>query len=224
VKNKARSCWFWVRGGRTLIPLSKKGFKIIGIDIVSAMVEASKKRVGNLPIEVYEMDASNLKFNSNSFDYVFFPFHGIDNVYPDIYKCVREVARVLKPSGVFIFNSHNRLFLKVLHRVFEGRYARYGEYIQFRITPFEYFGLKKYFKKVKSNREYQCFRGVELIGRIFVINCCRYLIGLHILFVLTLTSNYDLKKKTLWFKTIYYVLEDMPNIEVLKKKYSRLMF
>ncbi len=137
-------------GGRVLPPLHKKGFKkIVAIDIVRKMVEESKKKVAGLGIEVLEMDACKLKFKDNSFDYAFFPFHGIDYIYPDIYVAVKEVARVLKPSGVFIFNSHNRFFLKQLKTFFDGPYSNYKGLLTYRTTYFDYFKLKKYFKKVK---------------------------------------------------------------------------
>lgn len=135
--------------GRTLTPLYESGLNITAIDIVPKMVEASKKRIVGLPINIIEMDATDLKFEDDSFDYVFFPFHGIDCIYPDIYKCVKEVARVLKSDGVFIFNSHNRFFLKTLTNIFSGKYADYYGVVVYRSTLFDYFCLKRYFEKVK---------------------------------------------------------------------------
>lgn len=135
-------------GGRTLPHLYKKGLKITAIDIVPEMVKKAKEKTKGLNIQILEMDATDLKFNDSSFDYVFFPFHGIDYIYPDIYKCVGEVAHVLKTDGIFIFNSHNRFFLKTLHRFFDGRYSDYDGLITYRATLFDYLKLKKYFKKV----------------------------------------------------------------------------
>jgi SAM-dependent methyltransferase len=135
--------------GRTLLPLFEKGFHVAAIDIVPEMVEASMKKANGCPIEIKVMDATRLDYASESFDYVFFPFHGMDCIYPDIYLCVKESARVLKPDGVFIFNSHNRWFLKSIKKIFKGRYADYhGAYLR-RSTPLEYFRLKKYFESVK---------------------------------------------------------------------------
>ncbi len=143
-------------GGRTLLPLYKKGFDITAIDIVPAMVEASRKRIGNLPIKVLEMDAVDLKFSDNSFDYVFFPFHGLDCV-DDRYKCVSEVKRVLRPGGVFIFNSHNLFFPRSVKRFFKnerrGLNIKIGQDDEalwlYHTTLFERFRLKKYFSFVK---------------------------------------------------------------------------
>ncbi|TSC79491.1 MAG: UbiE/COQ5 family methyltransferase [Parcubacteria group bacterium Gr01-1014_29] len=135
--------------GRTLIPLHQHGYRVTAIDITPAMVEAAQEKVKNYPIEVSVMDACSLRFENNTFDYAFFPFHGIDYVYPDIYKAVHEIHRVLKPDGVFVFNSHNRLALKQLHRFFQGPYATDpSDLITYRTTPWDKVKLKKYFKQV----------------------------------------------------------------------------
>jgi len=134
--------------GRTLPPLFKKGLKITAIDIVPEMVAACKDKMRGLPINILEDDATDLKFSNEQFDYVFFPFHGIDCVSPHRYKSVMEAARVLKKDGIFIFNSHNRFFLKRLHKFFRGKTDDYHGAILYRTTPFEFFKLKKYFNKV----------------------------------------------------------------------------
>jgi ubiquinone/menaquinone biosynthesis C-methylase UbiE len=136
-------------GGRTLSYLHKKGLKITAIDIVPEMVEKAKEKTRGMDVSVLEMDATDLKFKDSSFDYVFFPFHGIDCIYPDIYKCVKEAARVLRPEGIFIFNSHNRLSLKALCQFFDGKYSDYGGLILYRAGISDLFRLKKYFKKVQ---------------------------------------------------------------------------
>lgn len=135
--------------GRTLIPLHQMGYEVTGIDITPKMVEAAKEKVAGLPVEVLKMDACNLTFSGNSFDNVFFPFHGIDYIYPDIYKAILQARRVMKPDGVFVFNSHNRLNLKALPRFFAGPYANYYGLITYRATPLDFWKLKKYFAAVK---------------------------------------------------------------------------
>lgn len=137
--------------GRTLLPLYNHGHTITGIDIVPAMVTAAKEKVKGMPIEIHLMDACNLEFHDTMFDYAFFPFHGIDYIHPDIYKAVQEIHRVLKPDGVFVFNSHNRLALKQLHRFFVGTYAQDPSgLVTYRTTPLDQLKLKKYFKNVTS--------------------------------------------------------------------------
>ncbi len=106
---------------------------------------AEAKKTG---VEVHEMDACHLAFPDASFDTVFFPFHGIDYIYPDIYVAVREARRVLKPGGVFIMSSHNRFFLKKLLHFFDGSYSDYHGLTTYRTTPLDWFKLKKHFKHV----------------------------------------------------------------------------
>ncbi len=139
-----------VGAGRTLKPLYKKGYRITAIDIVPEMVAAAKKRIGNLPIKIIQMDATDLKFSDKSFDYIFFPFHGIDCIYPDIYKCIKETQRVLRDDGIFIFNSHNKYYLKNLKKFFAGKYLQdKNGLILYRTGLRDFFKLKRYFKKVK---------------------------------------------------------------------------
>lgn len=137
-------------GGRTLPYLYKKGFEVMAIDVVPEMVEAAQKKVKDLNIKVLEMDATDLEFNDESFDYIFFPFHGLGCIYPDIYKAVREAQRVLKKDGVAIFNLHNRFFLRGIHKNFYKKYNKDSyNILVYGATPFDVFRFKKYFKEVR---------------------------------------------------------------------------
>lgn len=148
--------------GRTLIPLQRTGYEVTGIDITPKMVGAARQKIrtslrgslsraksrdGNL-IKVFQMDACNLKFADNSFDIVFFPSNSMSCIYPDIYSCVSEARRVMKPGGVFIFSTHSRFNLKALPRFFKGTYANYCGFILYRSTPLDWWEVRKYFKKV----------------------------------------------------------------------------
>ncbi|GEM_PF-3234656 len=133
--------------GRVFKALLDRGLEVTGIDINFEMVNAAKDAHPN--VSVFVMDASELNFSDNSFDTVFFPFHGIDYVYPDIYVAVREAKRVLRPDGAFVFSSHNRFFLKSLYRFFEGKYSNYHGLVTYRTTFVDFFRLKRYFKNVK---------------------------------------------------------------------------
>ena len=130
-------------GGRTLSHL--KNFKLTAIDVVPEMVEVSKKKYPNIPIFV--MDACDLKFDDNSFNCVFFPFNGINYIYPDIYKAIKEIKRVLNKDGVFIFSSHNRFYLKKLHKVHET-YSSYQGLMTYKTSFVDLFRLRKLFDKV----------------------------------------------------------------------------
>ena len=54
-----------------------------------------------------------LKYKDERFDIVFFSFNGLDYVYPEGRRVValKEIERVLKKGGYFIYSSHNPLSL-----------------------------------------------------------------------------------------------------------------
>jgi SAM-dependent methyltransferase len=95
-------------GGRTTPYLLAKASRYVGADYSQPMVEACRKKFPAL--EIYCEDASDLKrFDDASFDVVVFSFNGIDNIRTAEARgrCMREVNRVLRPGGRFIFSSHN---------------------------------------------------------------------------------------------------------------------
>lgn len=97
--------------GRTTRPLHEMGFNVVGIDIVSRMIETAKKE--NPEIDFRLMNAAELNFPDKTFDYVLFSFNGLDYLYPGVRreKALAEIRRVLKPGGTFILSSHNKMCL-----------------------------------------------------------------------------------------------------------------
>ena len=100
--------------GRTTINLYKEGYKdIVGLDISDKFISFAKDycRNNNLSIEFIHGDATKLDFaKDSSYDAVIFSYNGMqcipgkknrDNV-------LKEVYRVLKSGGVYIFTAHNR--------------------------------------------------------------------------------------------------------------------
>jgi ubiquinone/menaquinone biosynthesis C-methylase UbiE len=97
-----------VGGGRTtryLLPLSSD---YTGVDYVPEFVERIKGKYesGNFLVA----DARDLKkFAGETFDFVLFSYNGIDAVsHEDRIKILKEIHRVLKTGGTFMFSSHNR--------------------------------------------------------------------------------------------------------------------
>lgn len=97
-----------VGGGRTtkyLLPLSSD---YTGVDYVPQFIERVKvKYVGG---DFLVGDARDLKeFADETFDFVLFSYNGIDAIsHEDRLKVLREISRVLKKDGIFMFSSHNR--------------------------------------------------------------------------------------------------------------------
>ncbi|MDW5550783.1 class I SAM-dependent methyltransferase [Methanosarcina sp.] len=79
--------------------------RVIGIDKSEGMLQkAREKTEGRKNINLYPMDAEHLEFPDNSFDYVVITF--VLCTIPDPVKALREMRRVLKPSGELIALEH----------------------------------------------------------------------------------------------------------------------
>ncbi|AKB81956.1 Phosphatidylethanolamine N-methyltransferase [Methanosarcina barkeri 3] len=79
--------------------------RVIGIDKSEGMLQkASEKAECRKNITLYPMDAEHLEFPDNSFDYVVITF--VLCTIPDPVKALREMRRVMKPSGELIALEH----------------------------------------------------------------------------------------------------------------------
>jgi ubiquinone/menaquinone biosynthesis C-methylase UbiE len=97
-----------VGGGRTTKYLLPNNSDYTGVDYVPEFVERVKSKYPQGKFLVG--DARNLsEFGDESFDFVLFSYNGIDAVsHDDRLKAQKEIFRVLKKDGVFMFSSHNR--------------------------------------------------------------------------------------------------------------------
>lgn len=97
-----------IGGGRTTRYLKDKCKTYTGIDYSHGFVTQVKKEFPEVTSLV--MDARDLSaFKDQSFDFVNFSFNGIDYVnLEDRIKILSEIARVLKPNGLFFFSTHNK--------------------------------------------------------------------------------------------------------------------
>ncbi len=107
-------------GGRTTVPLKRIGFKVIGVDIAENLIRTLKKNFPDIDAKVG--DAASLNFEDNTFDIVLFSHNSIDCLYP--YKnrenAFKEINRVLKEGGIFIFSSHVFNFIPFSIPVFKN--------------------------------------------------------------------------------------------------------
>jgi SAM-dependent methyltransferase len=129
-----------VGGGRTSNYLKELTNDYIGIDYSRVMVEGCKKQYP--AINIICCDARNMSiFEDGQFDLVLFSFNGIDTVtHADRLAILREIFRVLKINGNFVFSSHNR------------DYAGFNKFKSYKLSlnPFKFYeilgGLYNHFK------------------------------------------------------------------------------
>ena len=83
--------------------------EVTGVDLAADMLEKAQEKAdenGWRHFHLIEMDALNLKFPDNAFDYVL-SFHVI-SVVPDPVRMMHEIHRVCKPGGSIVIINHFR--------------------------------------------------------------------------------------------------------------------
>jgi ubiquinone/menaquinone biosynthesis C-methylase UbiE len=86
--------------------IAQKAKKVVGGDIDSQLVNIAKNNYKDNPkITVVELDALNLPFETNTFDVVLL----YEAIYylPNVEQFLKEVKRVLRPSGKLIISTVN---------------------------------------------------------------------------------------------------------------------
>lgn len=81
--------------------LTDKFSEIIGIDLISSAIEGCKGSFKDKRINFFKMDALNMEFEDDSFDFVCLS-NSLHNL-SDINATLVEMERVLKPGGALVF-------------------------------------------------------------------------------------------------------------------------
>ena len=108
--------------GRTTIPLHRLGYQVVGIDITPAMIATARAvaEEDGLAIKYEVGDATRLKYADGSFDDALFSFNGWAQI-PGVanrFAALKEIYRVLRPGGFYIFTTHLRDVMRLSQRPF----------------------------------------------------------------------------------------------------------
>ena len=98
--------------GREAIALAKRNFSVTAIDIVETLARLSYKEAKKMSLKGFflAMNACNLGFHSDSFDYVFLLSQVISLIplRKNRINTLKECGRVLKKEGILMLTTHSR--------------------------------------------------------------------------------------------------------------------
>jgi SAM-dependent methyltransferase len=92
---------------RAMLAVLPESVSLVATDLNQAMLDEAAAVGTRRPVEWRQADAMQLPFADGSFDAVVCQFGAM--FFPDKSKAFAEARRVLKPSGVFIFNVWDRI-------------------------------------------------------------------------------------------------------------------
>jgi 2-polyprenyl-6-hydroxyphenyl methylase/3-demethylubiquinone-9 3-methyltransferase len=99
--------------GRVLKKLIGKARKVVGIDTSKESLQLARDILGkNKSLELYEMNAINLKFEDGEFDIIFCIQNGISAFHVDRQQLIKEAVRVTRSGGKVLFSSYSNKFWK----------------------------------------------------------------------------------------------------------------
>lgn len=113
------------------LPMYREDLKINGIDISEKMLKkaqqcVTQKNMSNIKLQV--MDAQNLEFEDNSFDFIVAMY--VVSVVPDVNIFLNEIIRVAKPNAKILFVNHFSSEKPVM-KFIEQKLSRFNKLIGF---------------------------------------------------------------------------------------------
>ncbi len=127
-------------GTGTSFPAYPRHCEVIGIDLAPDMLARAEGKIrenGWTHLKVMEMDALELQFPDDSFDYVM-AFHVV-TVVPDPIRMIQEAKRVCRPGGKIVIVNHftsNFPLLGFLTETLDPVTRRLGWRTNLRLKPF----------------------------------------------------------------------------------------
>jgi phosphatidylethanolamine/phosphatidyl-N-methylethanolamine N-methyltransferase len=127
-------------GTGTSFPAYPRHCELVGIDLAEDMLAQARAKIAKnswAHVQVMKMDALNLTFADNSFDYVT-AFHTV-TVVPDPIRMLDEAKRVCRPGGKIIIVNHFTTDLPIIGSLTEALdpiTRRLGWRTKLRLEPF----------------------------------------------------------------------------------------
>lgn len=108
-----------VGAGRTTVHFAPLVKEYIGCDYAENMIKACAERFPEAKEAFRLGDVRSMpEYETGSFDLVLFSYNGIDYIsHEDRLQSLREIRRVGKTGGYFVFSTHNLLFLNKLYTI-----------------------------------------------------------------------------------------------------------
>jgi len=108
---------------RTLLSSARRPFSLTATDLNDAMLELAKQQVPDGDIRWQHVDAASLPFEPASFDAVICQFGVM--FFRDKVRAASETRRVLRPGGVYLFNTWGALSENPCFRVANETISRF---------------------------------------------------------------------------------------------------
>lgn len=101
--------------GRLLIPLARRGFWVLGVDLSEEMLKVAGEKAFTAGVSIHRLKANLVELNGmrdQSFDYAacLFSTLGMVSGAGQRQRVVDHVFRLLRPGGKFVLHVHNRWF------------------------------------------------------------------------------------------------------------------
>lgn len=116
-----------IGGGRSTVHFAPLAGEYIGTDFSKIMVDECVAKFDGSTIsqhinDLQIVDVRDLsRYEPGSFDFVLFSFNGIDEIsHEDRQAAFREIRKVMKDDGLFLFSSHN---LQAIRKLFRFNFA-----------------------------------------------------------------------------------------------------
>jgi 2-polyprenyl-6-hydroxyphenyl methylase/3-demethylubiquinone-9 3-methyltransferase len=158
-------------GGLLAEHMAKYGYRVTGVDPSARSVAAADRHAkeAGLAITYQAGRGESLPYETSTFDAAY-SLDVLEHV-DDVARVIAEVRRVLKPGGVFVFDTINRTLVSKLAAI-----KIMQEWRLTRVLPTDFHDWHKFIKprELKHMLQANGFRAGEFAGLTFAANPLRY--------------------------------------------------